>query len=333
MIFGREKELKQEISAVGKKVHVLRMVAGTSGNISCRMSDEKILITATATALGELSPEDIVCVDLADPARAPAKKPTTELPLHSLIYRNFPHQVVIHCHPALTNGYFCVYSDIKALTFETKLYLNSVPVVAQETPAVTKPEEVVEALGSSNIVVLKNHGVVSVGKTFREALNLIEMLEDAVKTASVARLYKKEILDDLDRSLKEEFASAQAYALFSREHIQAIVDRVNADELIRTKGRELGLSMQYAIRMEGSPLVHKFTFEEGRIVRLDADAEAPFVASAPEAVWEMVFLGKLDPFVAVTQGKMKLKGDLGKLSRWYVPLSRLFQIFKQVPIR
>ncbi len=333
MIFGREQELKKEISAVGKKVHALRMVAGTSGNISCRLSDERILITATATALGELAPEDIVCVDLADPGRVPAKKPTTELPLHSLIYRHFPHQVVIHCHPALTNGYFCVYADIKALTFETKLYISSVPVVAQETPAVTKPEEVVEALGSSNIVVLKNHGVVSVGKTFREALNLIEMLEDAVKTASVARLYKKEILDELDCSLKEELASAQAYAMFSREHIQAIVERVNADELIRTKGRELGLSMQYAIRMENSPLVHKFTFEEGRIVRLDADAEAPFVATAPEAVWELVFLGKLDPFVAVTQGKMKLKGDLGKLSRWYVPLSRLFQIFKQVPIR
>jgi hypothetical protein len=47
----------------------------------------------------------------------------------------------------------------------------------------------------------------------------------------------------------------------------------------------------------------------------------------------MVFSGKLDPFVATTQGRMKLKGDLGKLSRWYVPFSRLFELFRQVKIQ
>jgi len=57
------------------------------------------------------------------------------------------------------------------------------------------------------------------------------------------------------------------------------------------------------------------------------------VISAPTDVWELVFLGKLDPFVATMQGKMKLKGELGKLSRWYVPFSRLFELFKQVKIK
>jgi len=46
-----------------------------------------------------------------------------------------------------------------------------------------------------------------------------------------------------------------------------------------------------------------------------------------------VFLGSLDPSVAVTQGKMNLQGQLGQLSRWYVPFSRLFEIFKQVKFK
>ena len=61
--------------------------------------------------------------------------------------------------------------------------------------------------------------------------------------------------------------------------------------------------------------------------------DTPFVATAPAEVWEMIFLGKLDPFVATMQGKMKLKGELGKLSRWYVPFSRLFELFRQVKIK
>jgi hypothetical protein len=37
--------------------------------------------------------------------------------------------------------------------------------------------------------------------------------------------------------------------------------------------------------------------------------------------------------VAVTQGKMKLQGQLGQLSKWYVPFTRLFNIFKQVKFK
>ena len=91
--------------------------------------------------------------------------------------------------------------------------------------------------------------------------------------------------------------------------------------------------MNLAIKLDGSDSVYKFNFEKGRIVRLDLDADAPFVISAPAPVWEQVFLGNLDSFVAVTQGKMKLTGQLGQLSKWYVPFSRLFAIFKEVKIR
>ena len=333
MIFCKERAIKKEIIKTGARLYQHGLAVAKSGNLSARLDEENIFITATGTSLGNLKYRDIVKVNLNSLKAPGAIKPSSELPMHALIYKNSAAKTVVHAHPPLINGYFAVYSDIKALTFETKLYLGSVPVVPQETPAVTNPQAVVDALKSSNLVALKNHGVVSIAGNFEDALHLIENLEEAVRTASIARIFKKDILDDLDKPLKETLSAQNIYPMFSKEHIEAIVDLVNKDDFIAQKGRELDLTVQLAIKLDDSSKAYKFNFEKGKILRLDLDAEAPFVISAPAEVWEMVFLGKLDSFVAVTQGKMKLKGDLGKLSRWYVPFTRLFALFKEVKTR
>lgn len=333
MIFGKELKLRREIIKIGSRLYKSRLAVAKSGNISARLDDKNILITATATALGDLNYRDIVKVNLDTGKVYSSIKPSSELPLHSLVYKNFKAQVVIHAHPSLINGYFAVTSDLKALTFETKFYLGTVPVIEQETPTVVNPQPVIAALKTNNLVVLKNHGVVALADKFCDALSLIEALEEAVRTASIARIFKNDILDDLDKALKSDLTLNLSLPMFSMEHIQAIVDLVNKDELIARKGEELNLNVKLAIKLDGSDKVYKFNFEKGKIVRLDLDADAPFVISAPREVWEQVFLGKLDSFVAVTQGKMKLSGQLGQLSKWYVPFTRLFALFKEVKIR
>lgn len=350
MIFTKEKALKDGIIDIGKKLYELRLVVARAGNLSARINENNILVTANGTSLGDLNHEDIIKADLNNEEDAKNPRLTSEFPLHRLIYKNFPNKVIIHCHPTLINAYFAIYSDLKALTFETKLYLGNIPVVEQDTPAITKPQLVVEALKINNLVVIKNHGVVVIADKFSDALYLIESLEEAVKLAATARLFKKEILDSLDKELKENLAQDNAYLMFSEEHIRAIVELVNKDELIATKGKELDLTLKLAIKLDGHDKVYKFNFEKGRVVKLDfssegaaladgqgsasgGDADAPFVISAPSDVWELIFLGKLDPFVATTQGKMKLQGHLGQLARWYVPFNRLFQLFKEVKIK
>ncbi len=333
MIFSRERALKNAIINMGKKLYDLRLVVARSGNLSCRIDENNILVTATGASLGSLTYDDIIKVNLAEGAGIKNERLTSEFPLHSAIYKNFPHKVIIHCHPTLINAYFSVCPELKTLTFETKLYLGNIPLVEQDTPAITKLEPVIEALKINNLVVIKNHGVVSIAHKFSDALYLIEALEEAVKTAAVARLFKKDILDGLDKGLKENLNQDNAYLMFSKEHIQAIVDLVNKDEFIAKKGWELDMTVKLAIKLDGQDKTYKFNFEKGRIPRLDYDEDAPFVISAPADVWESIFLGKLDPFVATTQGKMKLKGELGKLSRWYVPFSRLFELFRQVKIK
>lgn len=330
----REKELKAQIIKVGRRLYEAGIAVAKSGNISARMDDGQLLITASGTYLGDLKPDDIVVVPIGDAGAPRTGTPSSELPMHRLIYRHFGAQVVIHAHPPLSNGYFAVCDSLKSLTFETSFYLGEVPVVPQDTPTVTNPEAVIAALKGNNLVVLKNHGTVAIGEKFAEALSLIEALEEAVKTAAVARLFKKDLLDDLDSSLNQELArSGHIFPMFSREHIQAIVDLVNRDAFIAEKGRELDLSVRLAVKLDETNQAYIFTFEKGRVTQLTEGADAPFVISASRAVWEQVFLGKLDSFVAVTQGKMKLAGQLGQLSKWYVPFSRLFQLFRQVSFR
>ncbi len=346
MIFMAEREniLREEIIKIGKRLYERRLVVARSGNLSARIDENNILITATGSSLGDLKAEDIIKVDLTKDTGTVGKKLSTEFPLHSLIYKTLPAKTIIHCHPPLINGYFSVYSNLKVLTFETKLYLGDVPVVEQETPSITKPELVIDALKINNLAVIKNHGVVAIGENFTEGLYLVETLEEAVRVAGIARLFNKDILDDFDKQLKASLSEKDiVFEMFSREHIQKIVDLVNQDELITRKGRDLDLTLKLAIKLDGANSAYKFNFEKGKITKLEfsaeggstagADEKVPFVISAPSEVWKLIFLGKLDPFVATTQGKMKLKGELGKLSRWYVPFSRLFELFKEVKIK
>jgi len=333
MIFSKEKELKKEIIKIGARLYHTGLAVARSGNISVRLDDKFILITAAGTALGNLKYKDIVRVEISSGEVCGDIKASSELPMHLLVYKNLNARVVLHCHPPLINGYFAVTSDLKALTFETKLYLGEVPVIEQDTPTITNPELVVNALKGNNLVVLKNHGTIAVADKFSNALSVTEALEEAVRSTAIARIFKKDILDDLDKAIKEDLTQGIAFEMFSKEHIQAIVDLVNKDELIAQKGKELDLTVKLAIKLDGSDKMYKFNFEKGKIIKLDFDVDAPFVISAPANVWEQVFLGKLDSFVAVTQGKMKLQGQLGQLSKWYVPFTRLFGIFKEVRIK
>lgn len=329
-----EKELKLGIINVGKRLYAAGLAVAKSGNLSCRIDNENILITGTGTYLGQLIESDIVKVNLITNKFEGELNPSSELPLHSLVYKNFSAKVVIHCHPPLINGYFAVVKTLKAMSFETKFYLGEIPIIPQETPTVTDPAPVIAALKTNNLVVLKNHGTVAIADKFQDALSITEALEEAVKSAAVARLFDQKILDDLDTALKDDLKrNDPAYVMFSREHIQAIVDLVNKDEFIAQKGKELDLTVKLAIKLDDSSDVYKFNFQQGKIIKLDNDAEAPFVISAPAEVWQQVFLGKLDSFVAVTQGKMKLSGQLGQLSKWYVPFSRLFALFKEVRVK
>ncbi len=330
-----QKLLKDNIIDTGKHIYSRSLAVAASGNLSARLDKDNFFITGSGTYLGRLKESDIVKVNINTKEAEGEKAPSSELPLHTLVYKNFDVNTVIHCHPPLINGYFAVNDSLEILTYETRFYLGNIPVVRQDTPTVTKPEQVVEALKVSNIVVLKNHGVIAIANDFSEGLALIETLEEAVKTAAMARIFKQDIHRPVsgEKITGRDTSESGKHPMFSPEHIQKIVDLVNKDDFIAQKGKELDLTVELAIKLAGSDKTYKFKFDKGKIKDLRFDAEAPFVISADADIWRQVFEGNLDPFVAVTQGKMNLDGELGRLSKWYVPFSRLFELFKQVRVK
>ena len=204
MSVSREKTIKRQIIAIGKILADSGLLTARAGNLSAKFDAETIFITATGSELGRLKNSDILKVSFGNNSCIDARKrPSSELPMHSLIYKNFPSRVVIHCHPPLTNAYFAVLPKLKVLTFETGFYLNDVPVVGQKGLNVTNPGSVIRALKISKIVVVKNHGIFSIADTFHQALNPVLILEEAIKVAAVARLFKKKALDGIDREIKK----------------------------------------------------------------------------------------------------------------------------------
>jgi L-fuculose-phosphate aldolase len=203
-----ERALRNEIIRIGRKLYGRSLVVAKSGNLSCRLDEDTILITASGTSLGSLTQKDIVKASLSKKIDGSARHPSSELPLHSMIYENFGCTRVIHCHPPLTNAYFAVYSRLAELIYETRHTIGEVPVVRQNTVTVTDPRPVISALKKSSLVVLKNHGVVAIADGFSEAFYFIEALESAVEVAAAARLFKKNILDDLDTCLNTKLKKA-----------------------------------------------------------------------------------------------------------------------------
>lgn len=322
---------KKAIIEIGKLLWEKELVSACSGNISLKEGENAILITTHNCCLGMLTEDDIISLDRQGAADA-AKTPTTEKPIHLAVHNAFSESAVIHVHPPFTNGYFSVRDSLEAVTFESRLLLGPVPCVVQNTPSITNIDAVLKALANSNIVVLKNHGVIAIGKTLLDAFFLIQMLEEAVKVHAVAQLYSKEEKIS-PRSAAAEEAVAH-YEMFSDEHINAIVDLVNKNEDFLKQAKAFALKTKLAVKMDETGKTFCFSFDDGKIVDVShSEKDAEFVISGSGQNWRKIFNRELDPFVATTQKKLALKGDFGKISRWYAPFNKLFEIWKKVGVK
>ncbi|MCB9757761.1 MAG: class II aldolase/adducin family protein [Candidatus Omnitrophica bacterium] len=345
--------LKRSIEAIGRLLWEKDLVTGLNGNISLRLDEKSLLITATKTCLGLLQEKDIVALDLEGKVIGEGQASSERL-LHTAIYKEFPDvSAVLHTHTTYTNAYFLENDALTPRIFESKFYLGQVVAVPQFTPAVSDVAPVIAALKANSIVVLKNHGVIAMGKDLFDCFLLIQCLEDAVKIDAISRLYQRSSAPlvpkvEENMSLQHPFSSDQEFAqpqaepavenapkvfkLFSPQQINEIVRLVNSDVHMKELGKKTKMNMVLAVRLNETGELYCFHFEDGQIIDIDEDEEAEFLISASEDIWRAVFKRQIDPFVATTQKKMHLRGDFAKISKWYAPCSRIFELWAQVPV-
>jgi L-fuculose-phosphate aldolase len=326
-------QLKNKIIEIGKLLWDKGLVTGFNGNISARLDADTILITATGTSLGYLKLSDIVTLSLKTGEVIGEGKASSERFMHTEVYKNFPDiKAVVHTHPTYTNGFFLSNETLEPKTFEAKFYLGTVRSVAQSTPSVTAMEPVIKELRTSNIVVLRNHGVVAMGKDLFYAFVLIQELEEQTKVELVNVHFTNNKVSLDSSASPQNDKIGKKYKLFSKDQIEEIVRLVNADAQMQELGSKTAMNMDLAVCLQETGDIYSFKFENGRITKTGQDAEAEFLITANEAIWRAVFNREIDPFVATTQKKMSLRGDFARISKWYAPCSRIFQLWTKVPV-
>lgn len=183
--------LKEEIAAMARRLYRRGLTTVSGGNISARHVSGSILITRSGPDKGNLSAEDICEISAEGENLSPALSPSMEKEMHLKIYRRRPGiNAVIHAHTPIASAFSCTGRNIDTtLTGESYLILRKVQRVAGGTMG-SGPlaETAAEAAGSSDVILIENHGPVCLGKTLMEAYNRIEVLEHAARMTLITHL-------------------------------------------------------------------------------------------------------------------------------------------------
>lgn len=176
------------------------LVAGTSGNASLclsRVQDEGlVLITPTHRPYKELSPGDLVVIDLEGEPVEGELMPSTETALHLALYKSREDiSSVIHTHSTFASVAAVCGMEIPPIVDEMVMRTGgSVRVAEYGFPST---EELAQrarlALGDQNAVLLRNHGLVGVGRTSWEALEVCQLVERVAQVFIYASLLGKAV--------------------------------------------------------------------------------------------------------------------------------------------
>jgi L-fuculose-phosphate aldolase len=187
-----ERELREEIVEIGRRVYERGFVAASDGNISVRLPDGTILTTPTMVCKGRMTADMLVLVDAnGRKLRRNERNPSSELAMHLAIYRLRPDvHAVVHAHPPFGTGFAVANVPLdKPLLSEVILTLGCIPLAAYGTPST---DEVVERLAPfiphHDALLLANHGAVAYGPDLELAYARMETLEHFAKITLIARL-------------------------------------------------------------------------------------------------------------------------------------------------
>ncbi len=328
-------KLESEMIRWGKLLFERRLISGWGGNLSCRAGKNNFLITGQHAPLAFLTTKDLVKIDAKGKALKPNQKASSETPMHLAVYRGTDAQAIVHVHPPMVLAFSLSHESFVPVSFEEKYTIGEVPIIAQDTPTVTKPGKLVEALKYSPVAIIKGHGTVAIGKTFEEAFLFTDLLEEAVH----CQFFKDGIAAGREAATppvkKKPVAGAgERYVLFSKEHMTALVERANGDGDFRKFGADTELSTTLTLHLEESDAAWTVKFVAGEITELNEQNDGEYLISGQAQWWSAVFSNKIDAFLATQQGKLKLKrGELAQLSRWYKPFQRAFALWQTIPIQ
>jgi L-fuculose-phosphate aldolase len=188
------------------------LTVGTSGNISVR-AGENIAMTPSGADYEALTPEDICVLTLDGTQVDGLGSPSTEVPMHTVVYQFTDAQAVVHTHPVFATVVGTLVREIPRIHY--MLALLGGPVrVAPYAPFGTKKlaRNCIVAMKGRYGVLLQNHGATTYGESLAEAYSRSLYLE------WVCRIYCEAKAIGDPRLLTEAEFDAVAGAVSSYAH-------------------------------------------------------------------------------------------------------------------
>ena len=185
-------KLREEVWRMNLELPKNRLVSMTSGNVSGR--DKKtnyVVIKPSGISYEDLKPSHMVVVDLEGKIIEGSLKPSVDTPTHLYIYRHRDDvNGIVHTHSNYATSFAALGKSIPVyLTAMADEFGGSIPVGAYTKIGGEEiGKEIINSIGDSPAILMKNHGVFTIGPSARAALKTAVMLEDIAKTVFLALL-------------------------------------------------------------------------------------------------------------------------------------------------
>ena len=200
-------KLKEDLVRLHLELTKNNLVVWTAGNVSARDNETGlVVIKPSGIKYDELTPEIMVVVNLDGNIVEGKLKPSSDTFAHVYIYRHRSDvNGVVHTHSTFATAWAAAGKPIQPiLTAICDEFGGPIPVGAYaKIGGDDIGQEIIHSIGSSPAILMKNHGVFTIGKTPEAAVKTAVMVEDVARTVFYALQ-----LGPLDEIPVDEVASA-----------------------------------------------------------------------------------------------------------------------------
>lgn len=184
--------LQITLAKYARKIAYDNLTIGSSGNLSGRLG-EKICIKLSNKEFIKSKSSDFIYLNIKKPKIKPGKQPSCEYNLHIACYKKRPDiQAVFHTHPLFATTLYSSGVQHKAITLEFALYIKQpIPIVDFMPPGSLELARAVAGAALENdVIVIKQHGLVTLGRTLHEAYLKALIIEREQKAALICRIMR-----------------------------------------------------------------------------------------------------------------------------------------------